>query len=660
MLPEIGHFALVLALVLALVQGTLPLVGAARRDASLMAVARPAALLQFIVLAFSFACLVAAFLGNDFTVTYVANNSNSLLPWYYRFSAVWGGHEGSLLLWVLLLSAWAAAVALTGRTLPDTVVARVLGVMGLVAAGFLSFTLFTSNPFERMLPFFPVDGGDLNPLLQDIGLIVHPPMLYMGYVGFSVSFAFAIAGLLEGRLDSAWARWMRPWTTMAWVFLTLGISLGSWWAYYELGWGGWWFWDPVENASLMPWIAGTALIHSLAVTEKRGVFRAWTVMLAILAFALSLLGTFLVRSGVLTSVHAFASDPARGAYILALLTLMVGAALGLFAWRAHALKAEGVYALVSRETLLLGNNLLLMVVLAVVFLGTLFPLFTEAFDLGRISVGPPYFNLLIAPLTVMLMAAMSFGSGARWKSQPAAMLLGEYGPAALLGAGLGVVLGAVTLSTEHLMAIVGLTAALAVVATHVLDLWRKVRSARAGLLAGITRLSRSYKGMWLAHMGVAVTVIGVAMVSSNEMSRNVRMLPGDTVTLGEFTYRLTKLESVSGSNYTATRAHVEVLHDGKVIGRKYPEKRNYPVRNNVMTEAGIMPGLLRDHYVSLGEPLGDGAWSLRVQQKPFMRWVWGGSILMALGGFWAILDRRYRLASRAARRVDGDAASGRA
>ena len=659
MLPEIGHFALVMALVLAVVQGTYPLVGAARGHAGMMAVARPAAVLQCLVLALSFACLVAAFVGNDFTVAYVAGNSNSLLPWYYRVSAVWGGHEGSLLLWVLMLAGWSAAVALTSRSLPDTVVARVLGVMGLVCAGFLSFTLFTSNPFDRLLPFFPVDGQDLNPLLQDIGLILHPPMLYMGYVGFSVAFAFAIAGLLEGRLDSAWARWSRPWTTVAWAFLTLGISLGSWWAYYELGWGGWWFWDPVENASLMPWLAGTALIHSLAVTEKRGVFRAWTVMLAILAFALSLLGTFLVRSGVLTSVHAFANDPARGAYILGLLTVVVGGALAVFAWRAHALKAEATYAGVSRETFLLGNNLLLMGALAVVLIGTLFPLVTEAFDLGRISVGPPYFNLLFAPLTLLALALLAFGAHARWKAHPVPALLREQGPVALVGAGAGLALGATLLPSGHPMALLAIALSLAVVATHALDLWRKVRGARAGLLPGFARLSRSYKGMWLAHVGVAVSVIGVAVVSGNEMSRNVRMVPGDTVTLGAFTYRLAALEAVSGPNYTGTRATVEVLRGERVVGTKYPEKRHYPVRDNVMTEAGIDAGLLRDHYVSLGESLGGGAWSFRVQQKPFMRWVWGGSILMSLGGLWAILDRRYRVASRAMRgaaATRGDAA----
>ncbi len=646
MLAEIGHFALVVALVVAAVQGVFPLAGAAQRSSALMAIARPAALLQFAFLALSFACLVALFLANDFTVAYVAGNSNSMLPWYYRVSAVWGGHEGSLLLWGLTLGGWSAAVALTGRTLPRTVVSRVLGVMGLVSVGFLSFTLFTSSPFARNLPFFPVDGNDLNPLLQDFGLIVHPPMLYMGYVGFSVAFAFAIAGLLEGRLDSAWARWSRPWTTVAWAFLTVGISLGSWWAYYELGWGGWWFWDPVENASLMPWLAGTALMHSLAVTEKRGVFRAWTVLLAILAFGLSLLGTFLVRSGVLTSVHAFASDPTRGMFVLGLLTVLVGGALAIFAWRAQSLKAEGSYALVSRETLLLGNNILLMVILAMVFLGTLFPLITEAFDAGRISVGPPYFNALFAPLAMALMALLAFGAHARWKGHPAASLLREQAAPAAVGAGAGIVLGALLLTADHLVAIAAVAIAGAVAGTHIVDLVRKVRSARAGVVAGFARLSRSYKGMWLAHMGIVVTAIGIALVSGAEHARNVRMAVGDSVELGDFRYQLTGLEAVKGPNYDGTRAHVAIYRGDRLIDTLHPEKRRYVVQRNVMTEAGIEAGPWRDHYVSLGEALGGDAWSLRVQQKPFMRWVWGGSLLMAFGGLWAILDRRYRLAGR--------------
>ncbi len=646
MLPELGHFALALALVLALALGTLPLIGAARRDTALMSLARPLALLEFVCLALAFGCLVAAFVGNDFTVQYVAGNSNSLLPWYYRVSATWGGHEGSLLLWALILSGWTAAVALVSRALPMTVVARVLGVMGLIAVGFLSFTLFTSNPFARELPLFPVDGDDLNPLLQDFGLIVHPPMLYMGYVGFSVAFAFAIAGLLEGRLDSAWARWSRPWTTVAWIFLTLGIALGSWWAYYELGWGGWWFWDPVENASLMPWITGTALIHSLAVTEKRGVFRAWTVLLAIFAFGLSLLGTFLVRSGVLTSVHAFASDPARGVFVLGVLVALVGGALAVFAWRAHALKAEGRFDGVSRETFLLGNNLLLMALLAMVFLGTLFPLVTEALDLGRISVGPPYFNLLFAPLGLLLLMMMAFGAHARWKSQPLLPLLREHMTGALAGSGLLLALGAWHLGAGHAWSLLALAGAGALLGTHVMDLLRKLRSARAGLMAGFGRLSRSYKGMWLAHVGIAATAIGIALVAGGEEARTVRMAVGDSVTLGEFRYQLTGLEKVRGPNYEGTRGHVAIYHGDDLMRTLHPEKRLYPVRNNVMTEAGIDPGLLRDHYVSLGEDLGGDFWSLRVQQKPFMRWVWGGALLMALGGLWAVCDRRYRLASR--------------
>ncbi len=648
LLAEIGHFALAIALVLAACQALLPLAGAARHNLPLMAVARPAALLQFVFLALSFGCLVALFVTSDFTVGYVAANSNSMLPLQYRISAAWGGHEGSLLLWALILGGWSAAVALTGKTLPVTLMARVLGVMGLIATGFLLFLLFTSNPFSRTLPFFPVDGNDLNPLLQDFGLIVHPPMLYMGYVGFSVAFAFAIAGLLEGRLDSAWARWSRPWTTVAWVFLTLGIALGSWWAYYELGWGGWWFWDPVENASLMPWFAGTALIHSLAVTEKRGVFRAWTALLAILAFALSLLGTFLVRSGVLTSVHAFASDPTRGVFVLALLTLLVGGALAVFAWRARTLKAEGNYALVSRETLLLGNNLLLMTVLAVVFLGTLFPLLTEALGAGRLSVGPPYFNTLFAPLAMLLMVMMAFGAHSRWKAHPAAALLREQGAPAAIGAGAGLLMGAWLLPSGHVLAMMAIACALAIVVTHGLDLVRKLRTARAGVFAGFGRLSRSYRGMWLAHVGIAVMAIGIALVSGGEQARNVRVVIGDSVTVGDFRYLLVGLAPVTGPNYSGTRALVQIYAGDRLVGTLYPEKRRYTVQRTVLTEAGIDAGIWRDHYVSLGEPLGTDAWSLRVQQKPFMRWVWGGAVLMALGGLFAVLDRRYRLASRVA------------
>lgn len=643
MTPEIGHFAIVMALVLASVQALVPLAGAGLGNRRWMAAARPAAFGQFGFLLLAFVLLARCFVQNDFTVSYVANHSNTLLPLGYKISAVWGGHEGSLLLWALVLAGWTAAVALWSRHLPQIVVARVLGVMGLVAIGFNSFLLFTSNPFDRLLPDFPPDGGDLNPLLQDPGLIVHPPMLYMGYVGFSVAFAFAIAGLMGGRLDSAWARWSRPWTTVAWCFLTIGIALGSWWAYYELGWGGWWFWDPVENASFMPWLAGTALIHSLAVTEKRGVFKAWTVLLAIMAFSLSLLGTFLVRSGVLTSVHAFAADPERGFFILVFLMLAVGGSLLLFAFRAPALKSESQYDLFSREVFLLINNIVLICATTVVLVGTLYPILFDVMGLGKISVGPPFFNTAFTPIALVIMVFSGIGPMVNWKRHKFALL-----KRTLLQAGvLSILLAAVAIwvfdAGWNWLVFVSLTLCVWVVWHALFEAWKKIRTAKAGVLAGVRRLSLSYRGMVIAHIGFAISVAGVTMTSSYDVERDVRMSAGDEVDIGPYHFKFNGIQEIVGPNYVATRGLVDVSEDGKSIAFLTPEKRHYHVRRDVMTEAAIDAGFTRDLYVALGEPLDDGSWAVRIYFKPFMRWVWGGGMIMALGGFIAISDRRYRI-----------------
>ena len=640
MIPEIGSFALVLALLVALVQGSLPLIGAQRGVPAWIALARPASSVLFLLIAVAFGCLTASFINNDFSVVYVAQHSNSRLPLEYRISGVWGGHEGSLLLWVLMLSLWSLAVAAFSRSLPDDMVARVQGVLGLVAAGFLLFILLTSSPFERLLPGAE-EGRDLNPLLQDPGLIFHPPMLYMGYVGFSVAFAFAIAALLSGRLDAAWARWSRPWTTAAWIFLTLGIGLGSIWAYYELGWGGWWFWDPVENASFLPWLVGTALIHSLAVTEKRGSFKNWTVLLAISAFSLSLLGTFLVRSGVLSSVHAFATDPKRGIFILVFLAVVVGSSLTLFAWRAPKVSLGGAFALVSRETLLLINNVLLLSAAGAVLLGTLYPLVIDALNLGKLSVGPPYFNAVFTPLMVPLLFLMAVGPVARWKqaslAEIARPLRWAFGIAVAAGVSIPFFFGGWSGSVA-----LGMGLAIWIVGASVLQILARTRSGMP---------PRAFWGMHLAHMGVAVTVVGIVMVTQYESERDVRMAPGDTVKTGEYQIRFLGVESVAGPNYNAARGNLELLKDGVLVMPLHPEKRKYLSSAMPMTEAFIDPGLTRDVYVSLGDPLegGDGAWSVRVYYKPFVSWIWGGAVLMALGGLLAASDRRSRLKSTAAR-----------
>jgi len=634
MIPELGQFSLVLAAVMSVLLGVLPLWGTLRPNPTLQALARPLALLQFVLVALSFACLAYAFLNNDFSVKYVANHSNSLLPKPYQFAAVWGGHEGSLLLWMLMLTGWAAAVALFSQSLPLVMVARVLGVMGLITVGFMLFILFTSNPFDRLFPV-PADGRDLNPLLQDPGLVIHPPMLYMGYVGMSVAFAFAIAALLSGRLDAAWARWSRPWTVIAWAFLTLGIGLGSWWAYYELGWGGWWFWDPVENASLMPWLVGTALIHSLMVTEKRGSFKAWTVLLAIAAFSLSLLGTFLVRSGVLTSVHAFATDPTRGVFILIFLAIVVGASLTLFAWRAPQVTLGGSMGVVSRESFMLLNSVLLVVATGAVLLGTLYPLVIDALNMGKLSVGPPYFNLVFAPLMVPLLFILVPGTIARWREAHVSEMFQELrwvGAASLLLAiGLPFVWGPWSIGTA-LGVFLGMWVALGSLHNMV------NRLRKPGRIGG------SFWGQHLAHFGLAVVVLGITGVKSYEVERDVRMGLGQTVTIEPYTFRLVDMVDVNGPNYKATQAHVEVVKNDKVIHVLYPEKRRYFSTAMPMTEAAIRSNFFGDLYVSLGDPIaGDTpSWSMRVYHKPFVPWLWVGVLLMVTGGMVAALDRRYR------------------
>ena len=657
MIPEIGQLALILALLLAAAQATLPLIGVARRVPAWVALARSAAQGQFLFIAVAFACLAWSFVTNDFSVANVASNSNSRLPVPYRFAATWGSHEGSMLLWVLMLAAWSVAVALFSRHLPEETVARVLGVMGIVSCGFLLFMLLTSNPFERVFPP-PPDGRDLNPLLQDPGMVIHPPMLYMGYVGFSVAFSFAVAALLAGRLDSAWARWSRPWTTAAWCFLTCGIMLGSWWAYYELGWGGWWFWDPVENASFMPWLVGTALIHSLAVTEKRGAFRSWTVLLAILAFSLSLLGTFLVRSGVLTSVHAFATDPARGVFILAFLTFVIGGSLALFAARAHRVGGGGGFDPVSRETMLLGNNVLLVAAAGSVLLGTLYPLALDVLGLGKISVGPPYFDSVFVPLMTPLVFLMGLGPLARWKQASPPELWARLKWALAIAIATALLLPAIAGKWSPFTSL-GFGLAAWIAAATVAGVRERIRNAQGGWLSRLGEQPRAWWGMTLAHLGVAVFVTGVTVVKSYEIERDVRVAPGDAVTVGGYAFRFMGVSEAPGPNYRAVRGMVEVSRDGRLVRTLYPEKRVYLAQSQMpTTEAAIATGILGDLYVSLGEPVGEGAWTMRVYHKPFVTWIWGGCLLMALGGFCALSDRRYRVRSARAETVAGAAAAG--
>lgn len=644
MIPEIGHVALILSLLLAISLSVLPMLGSYSSQIRLMLSAKPLAVGLGVMLLISFVMLVLAFVQDDFSVLYVAQNSNTALPMHYKISAVWGGHEGSLLLWVLILGLWTTAVSLLSKTLPLTMQARVLSVMGMIGVGFISFTLFTSNPFARLLPEAALQGADLNPLLQDFGLIVHPPMLYMGYVGFSVAFAFAIAALLDGRYDAAWVRWSRPWTSVAWAFLTAGIALGSWWAYYELGWGGWWFWDPVENASFMPWLVGTALLHSLAVSEKRGLFKNWTLLLAILAFSLSLLGTFLVRSGVLTSVHAFASDPERGFYVLVLLAITVGGSLLLFALRATTVESKVGYRFWSRETFLLANNILLIISALTVLLGTLYPLFLDAMGGGKISVGPPYFNAAFVPLTVLLIISMGLGLGSKWKSiDPSELLRLLRTPGAI-----AIVLGCLFpfVYDGKFNPSTALAAALLawlLLATWV-DLNRRLR--HKSWLVGLKQLNPGYYGMMLAHIGVGVTTLGVAVVSHYSVQKDLRMDVGDKATLGQYEFTFEGVKNVIGPNYTAIEGQVVLTKNGTQIDYLLPQKRTYTARGQTMTEAAIDPALGRDIYVAMGEPLADGAWAMRLHIKPMIRLIWLGALMMAIGGMLAVWDKRYRRKSK--------------
>jgi cytochrome c-type biogenesis protein CcmF len=641
MIPELGHFALIIGLCLALILAIVPAWGAWRRNSAAMALAPSLAMGLLVFVGISFWCLCVAFLQDDFSVKVVAGNSNSLLPPIYKFSAVWGNHEGSLLLWALILSIWTSAVALFSRQLPLLVLARVLSVMGAVAVGFLSFSLLTSNPFARLLPGTPADGNDLNPLLQDPGLIIHPPLLYMGYVGFSVAFAFAIAALMGGRLDASWARWSRPWTNIAWAFLSLGIMLGSWWAYYELGWGGWWFWDPVENASFMPWLAGTALIHSLAATEKRGLFKSWTVLLAIFTFSLSLLGTFIVRSGVLTSVHAFATDPARGLFILFFLAIVVGGSLTLYALRAPAVSSRVSFNWISRESLLLVNNIVFLVVALTVLFGTLFPLIMDALGQGKYSVGPPYFNAVFVPLMALLVPFMGVGPMSRWKSDSTSRWLTELAIPAVVAVLCGITLPLLQVD-YNLWVALAVTLSSWLLLGLLRDLWYRIRGANS-LAAGLRRITPSYWGMFIAHLGFAACVTGIVATSQYSVEHDLKMSPGDTEVLAGYEFHFLELAQVKGPNFVADEARFEVTRGGETVALLAPQKRRYLATGSVMTEAAIGAGLMRDLYVAMGEPIGqDGAWAMRLHYKPMVRWMWLGAIMMALGGFTTALDKRYR------------------
>ena len=641
MIAELGNYALGLSLAIALLLAALPLWGAEKGNDQLMALARPMTYGLFLALTVAFGALFYAFAVNDFTVQYVVNNSNSNLPLRYRLSAVWGSHEGSLLLWIWLLTLWSTAVAWFSKPLPQEAISRVLGIMGIVSVGFLLFVLFTSNPFDRTFPNFPVDGRELNPLLQDVGLIFHPPLLYMGYVGFSVAFAFSIASLMTGKLDTAWARWSRPWTMAAWVFLTSGIVLGSWWAYYELGWGGWWFWDPVENASLMPWLAGTALLHSLAVTEKRGSFKAWTVLLAIMAFSLCLLGTFLVRSGILVSVHAFASDPTRGLYILVYLIVVIGGSLGLYAVKGGQIRSRDNAERYSRETMLLLNNILLMTALAVVFLGTLLPLVHKQLGLGSISIGAPFFDQMF--LIIMTPFALLLGVGplVKWRRDQFSSIRTPVVHSVILMVIAGFVLPFWLQDKLTVSSVLGTMMAVIIVLLSLYELQQRA-THRSGFFPGLTKLSRSHWGMFLAHLGVAMTVWGIAFSQNYSVERDVRMNVGDSVEIAGYEYKFQGISNADGPNYAGGKAQVDILKNGKTEAILFAEKRFYTVSKMTMTEAAIDWGLTRDLYVALGESLGDGSWALRLYYKPFIRWIWLGGVFMALGGLLCMFDRRYR------------------
>ncbi|HDL5504078.1 TPA: heme lyase CcmF/NrfE family subunit [Mannheimia haemolytica] len=642
MIAELGNYTLALALAISILLAVLPLWGAEKQNSTLIALARPMTWAMFLALTVSFGSLFYLFAVNDFTVQYVVNNSNSRLPLQYRLSAVWGAHEGSLLLWVWLLSLWSVGVATFTRKMPEDAVARVLGLMGVIGIGFLMFVIFTSNPFDRTFPNFPIDGKELNPMLQDVGLIFHPPLLYMGYVGFSVAFAFAIASLMTGRLDTAWARWSRPWTMAAWVFLTLGIVLGSWWAYYELGWGGWWFWDPVENASLMPWLAGTALIHSLAVTEKRGTFKAWTVLLAILAFSLCLVGTFLVRSGILVSVHAFASDPTRSLYILAYLVLVVGGSLLLYAFKGSEIKSLDNYERYSRETMLLINNILLMAFLSVVFLGTLLPLIHKQIGLGTISIGAPFFDQMFLILMVPFSFVLGIGPLVKWRRDQVSAIRKPVIIATILMALLGFGLPYLFRNTITVSVVLGTMMSVFIVLLSLYELHQRA-THRHSFLSGIFKLSRSHWGMVLAHLGVAMTVFGIAFSQNFSIERDVRMNVGDKAEILDYQFEFKGIKITDGANYQGGTAELEITRNGKYEATLNAEKRFYTVSRMGMTEAAIDWGFTRDLYAALGEKLEDNSWAVRLYYKPFIRWIWIGGLFMALGGLLCMLDKRYRL-----------------
>jgi len=640
-IPELGHFSLILSFSVALMLATFPVVGAARGYPGWIALARPAAHAHFLFILIAFGCLAYSFIVHDFSVAYVANNSNSALPLLYRISAVWGAHEGSLLLWALVLSIWTAAVAIFSRSVPDEIIARVLGVMGMVSVGFMLFMLLTSNPFERMIPA-PFDGRDLNPLLQDPGLAIHPPMLYIGYVGFSVVFAFAIASMLSGQMDTAWARWSRPWTNVAWLFLTCGIALGSWWAYYELGWGGWWFWDPVENASFMPWLVGTALIHSLAVTEKRGCFKAWTVLLAIFAFSLSLLGTFLVRSGVLTSVHAFATDPTRGLFILIFLSVVIGGSLLLYAIRAPQIRSVGQFELVSKDSALLINNVLLVVAAASVLLGTLYPLFIDALGMGKISVGLPYFNSVFVPLTAPLGFLVGFAAFIRWKKDSIKRLSVRLRQIFIISVILGLAIPVLVMPYFSGKAAIGTVLAVWVALTTITGILERV-TKNGFKWRNFASVPRAFYGMSIAHFGLAVFITGITLTSNYSIEKDVRMAPGEQMEMAGYRFELQQIRRYTGPNFSADEGVVKVTSEGELVAMLMPQKRIYQVQKMPMTEAAIDAGLFRDLFFALGEPLGGGdAWSVRIYHKPFIRWIWMGALFMAFGGLIASLDKRYR------------------
>ena len=641
MIAELGNYALALSLAIAVLLAIFPLWGAEKGNVQFMALARPMTYGLFLILSVSFGALFYVFAINDFSVQYVVNNSNTTLPIYYRLSAVWGSHEGSLLLWIWLLSLWSAAVALFSKRLPQEAVARVLGIMGIISIGFLLFVLFTSNPFTRTFPDFPVDGKELNPLLQDIGLIFHPPLLYMGYVGFSVAFAFSIASLMTGKLDTAWARWSRPWTMAAWVFLTLGIVLGSWWAYYELGWGGWWFWDPVENASFMPWLAGTALLHSLAVTEKRGSFKAWTVLLAILAFSLCLLGTFLVRSGILVSVHAFASDPTRGLYVLAYLIVVIGGSLTLYAYKGSQIRSRDNAERYSRESLLLLNNILLMTALCVVLLGTLLPLVHKQLGLGSISIGAPFFDQMFLIIMTPFALLLGIGPLVKWRRDQFSAIRTPVIASVIIMLIAGFALPYLLQDKLTVSAVLGTMMTVIIVLLSLYEMHQRA-TYRDTFWRGITKLSRSHWGMILAHLGVAMTVWGIAFSQNYSIERDVRMNVGDTVQIAGYDFTFKGISDANGPNYVGGKAQIDISRDGRHETTLYAEKRLYTVSKMPMTEAAIDWGFSRDLYAALGEKLDNNAWALRLYYKPFIRWIWLGGLFMALGGVLCMFDRRYR------------------